>query len=395
MVAFDNEERSLCRLKSVTGCSSQSLSQKVVIMASNSSNKRNQDHSENRRNARRKQDVEPARTAPDSERGLTHSPYFNGPLYKRMSEDLHLGGMAKRTHEGYLRAVRQLADFCKCSPDHITEDQLREFFLHLKNDKDFASGSLRVAYSGVKFFYTRTCKRKWETLAQMRIKDVKSLPEVLTIDQVDQIISDCTTPRMAVFFWTVYSLGLRLEEARNLQVGDIDSKRMMVHIHRGKGAKDRYLPLPESTLFLLRDFWKSHQHPRYLFPAGGRDHRLDRHLKQKDADAKPIPLASQSKTPMSVTAIQGAMKLITKKINFGKKVSTHTLRHSFATHLLEAGVSLKQIQQLLGHSSLQTTMIYLHLTHTAAKDAVRIINELFRRPRRKPPEGDAGAVPMK
>lgn|GEM_PF-1289473 len=276
-------------------------------MASNSSNNRNQDDSENRRNARRKQNVELARTAPDSVRGLTHSPNFNGLLYKRMSEDLHLGGMAKRTHEGYLRAVRQLADFCKRSPDQITEDQLREFFLHLKNDKEFASGSLRVAYSGVKFFYTRTCKRKWETLAQMRIKDVKSLPEVLTIDQVDQIISECTTPRMAVFFWTVYSLGLRLEEARNLQVGDVDSKRMMVHIHRGKGAKDRYLPLPESTLFLLRDFWKSHQHPKFLFPADGRDHRLGRHLNQKDADAKPIPMASRSKTPMSVTAIQGAM----------------------------------------------------------------------------------------
>ena len=367
-------------------------------MTSNSNsknNKRKQDDSESRRNARREQNVEPPRTAPDSERGLTHSPYFNGPLYKRMSEDLHLGGMAKRTHEGYLRAVRQLADFCKCSPDQITEDQLREFFLHLKNDKEFASGSLRVAFSGVKFFYTRTCKRKWETLAQMRIKDVKSLPEVLTIDQVDQIISECTTPRIAVFFWTVYSLGLRLEEARNLQVGDIDSKRMMVHIHRGKGAKDRYLPLPESTLFLLRDFWKSHQHPRFLFPADGRDHRIGRHRKQKNADAKPIPMASRSTTPMSVTAIQGAMKQITNKIKFGKKVSTHTLRHSFATHLLEAGVSLKQIQQLLGHSSLQTTMIYLHLTHTAAKDAVRIINELFRRPRRKPPEDDAGAVPVK
>ena len=183
----------------------------------------------------------PALKAPGTERGLTHSPYFNGALYERMSEDLHLGGMSKRTHEGYLRAVRQLADFCKRSPDQITEDQLRKFFLHLKNHKAFASGSLRVAFSGVKFFYTRTCKRNWQTLAQMRIKDDKTLPEVLTIEQVHQIIDACTTQRMAVFFWTVYSLGLRLEEGLNLQVGDIDSKRMMVHIHRGKGAKDRYI----------------------------------------------------------------------------------------------------------------------------------------------------------
>ena len=120
-----------------------------------SENDRHQDDSANRRRAAQNRKIEPPRKAPQTERGLTHSPYFNGPLYQRMSEDLHLGGMAKRTHEGYLRAVRQLADFCECSPDQVTEDQLRKFFLHLKNDKEFASGSLRVAFSGVKFFYTR------------------------------------------------------------------------------------------------------------------------------------------------------------------------------------------------------------------------------------------------
>lgn len=347
----------------------------------------NNDHARNRnpRDSKVRKHVEAARTSPDTERGLTHSPFFNGPLYERMSEDLHLGGMSKRTHEGYLRAVRQLADFCQRSPDQITEDQLRRFFLHLKNEKSFASSSLRVAFSGVKFFYTRTCRRNWQTLAQMRIKDVKSLPEVLTRDQVHQIIDTCTTQRMAVFFWTVYSLGLRLEEALNLQIGDIDSKRMMVHIHRGKGAKDRYLPLPESTLLMLREFWKTHRHERFLFPADGRNHRGVSHLKG----------ISEAKTSMSPTAVQDAMKLITKQLRFGKKVSTHTLRHSFATHLLEASVSLRQIQQFLGHSSLQTTMIYLHLTHTAAIDAVRVINELFRRPRPNPPEADGGVAPLK
>lgn len=337
--------------------------------------------------------IEPARTAPKTERGLTHSPYFNGPLYERMSEDLHLGGMSKRTHEGYLRAMRQLADFCKCSPDRITEDQLRKFFLHLKNDKAFASGSLRVAFSGVKFFYTRTCRREWQTLAQMKIQNVKSLPEVLTIEQVHQIIDSCRTQRMAVFFWTVYSLGLRLEEALNLHVGDIDSKRMMVHIHRGKGAKDRYIPLPQSTLLMLRAFWLSHQHRTFVFPADGRDHRYGRPAKRTGTGAEPVPFASQARTPMSVTAVQGAIKQITRKIDFGKKISTHTLRHCYATHLLEAGVPLRLIQQYLGHSSLQTTMIYLHLTHTAAVDAQRVINELFRRIRRDPPEENGGAVP--
>jgi len=331
--------------------------------------------------------VAPPLRSPATERSLTHSPYFNGQLYERMSEDLHLGGMSKRTHEGYLRAVRQLADFCKRSPDQISEDQLRKFFLHLKNDKAFASGSMRVAFSGIKFFYTRTCRRTWQTLAQMRIKDVKSLPEVLTIDQVHQIIDACTTQRMAVYFWTVYSLGLRMEEALNLQTGDVDSQRMMVHVHRGKGAKDRYIPLPQTTLILLRVYWKTHRHPRLLFPAEGRDHRCGRPPKRTDAQNRtvhrpePDQRASQSTTPMSPTAVQGAMKLITRQINFGKKVSTHTLRHSYATHLLEAGVSLRQIQQFLGHSSLQTTMVYLHLTDNASADARKVIDSLFRRPR--------------
>lgn len=294
---------------------------------------------------------------------MAHSKFFSGRLYSRMSDDLHLAGLAERTHSGYLRAVRQLADFCETSPAKITEPQLRRYFLHLKNDRHFATGSMRVAYSGIKFFYTRTCRREWETLATLKIQNVKSLPEVLTIPQVHQIIDACTTERMGVYFWTVYSLGLRLQEGLNLQVGDIDAARGMVHIHRGKGAKDRYIPLPTTTLHALRRYWASHRHPRLLFPAEGRNH-------QGMADAK---------TPMSLTAVQGAIKLITKQIDFGKKVSTHTLRHSYATHLLEAGVSLRVIQEYMGHSSLQTTMVYLHLTDVAAADSRKVIEKIFRR----------------
>ena len=204
----------------------------------------------------------------------------------------------------------------------------------------------------------------------MKIPSVQTLPEVLTIRQVHQIIDACTTQRMAVYFWTVYSMGLRLEEGLNLHVGDVDAARGMVHIHRGKGAKDRYIPLPQTTLQMLREFWKSHRHPTFLFPADGRDHRG---ITQRKGP-------SEAKTPMSPTAAQGAMKQITKKINFGKRISIHTLRHSYATHLLEAGVSLRIIQQYLGHTSLQTTMVYLHLTDTATVDARRVIDEVFRRP---------------
>lgn len=292
---------------------------------------------------------------------MSLSNYFNGELYQQMSDDLHLAGVAKRTHDGYLRAVRQLADFCKTSPDQITETQLRRWLLHLKLEKKYAYGTLRVAFSGIKFFFTRTKRRDWKTLAETKLQNVKTLPEVLTSAQVHMIINACTTQRMETYFWTVYSLGLRLEEGLNLQVGDVDSQRMMVHIHRGKGAKDRYLPLPVSTLGLLREYWKAHRNKRLLFPADGRNHKG----------------RSSATTSMSPTAVQGAIKKITTKLDFGKKVSTHTLRHSYASHLLEAGVSLKAIQKYLGHSSLQTTMVYLHLTETAEADTRQVINRLF------------------
>ena len=197
----------------------------------------------------------------------------------------------------------------------------------------------------------------------MKLQQAKTLPEVLTIQQVHQIIDACRVERIAAYFWTVYSLGLRLDEARNLQVGDIDGQRGMVHVHRGKGAKDRYVPLPSSTLAWLRHHWTTHRHPRFLFPAEGRNHQQ----------------SSFAQTPIQTSTVQKAMGKVAQQLGFAKRISIHTLRHSYATHLLEAGVSLKVIQQYLGHSSLQTTMIYLHLTDTAEANARQAIEQLFRR----------------
>lgn len=269
-----------------------------------------------------------------------HSPYFNGPLYDRMAEDLHLTGKAERTVHGYLRAVRQLADYCRKSPDEVTETELRRFFLHLKNNRKAAYGTLRVALSGIQFFFRTTCPRDWNILAMLKLKNVSTLPEVITRKQVRQIIAAATTQRMQVFFWTAYSMGLRLNEALHLQVGDVDSARKLVHVHRGKGAKDRYVPISQFTIDALRRYWITHRHARFLFPADGRNHTL-----------RPGTI-SQAKTPMSMTAPQTAIKKITRQLNFGKKVSIHTLRHSFATHLLEAGVSLRMIQQYHTHQLL-------------------------------------------
>jgi len=197
------------------------------------------------------------------------SKFFNGPLYDQMTEDLHLTGKAQRTVYGYLRAVRQLADHCRKAPDEISETELRRYFLFLKNKRKAAYGTLRVALSGIKFFYETTCPRPWKIFSMLRLKNEKTLPEVITRQQVRQIILAATTQRMRVFFWTVYSLGLRLNEALHLEIGDIDGQRKMVHVHRGKGAKDRYIPISQFTIEALRRYWLTHRHIHYVVPGGG------------------------------------------------------------------------------------------------------------------------------
>ena len=160
----------------------------------------------------------------------------------------------------------------------------------------------------------------------------------------------------------VYACGLRLNEALNLQVADINSERMCIHVHRGKGAKDRYVPLPVATLVMLRKFWATHRNPVWIFPSPGRCSNQ----------------APTSKKPMIKSSVQGALRRVIKQLNIKKRVTIHTFRHSYATHLLEAGVNIKRIQQYLGHASLQTTMIYLHLTTQGHENAYNIINYLAR-----------------
>jgi integrase len=164
-----------------------------------------------------------------------------------MQQDLQLAGLAERSQEAYLRAVRQLADHFRKPPDRITEPELREYLLFLRNERKVSPSALKIAVCGIGFFYRHTIPRDWDTLKNIRVPRPKSLPDVLSTLEVRQLIDAVRTPHNKAYFWTVYSLGLRLQEALNLQLGDIDGGRMTVHVHRGKGAKDRYVPLPART----------------------------------------------------------------------------------------------------------------------------------------------------
>lgn len=283
------------------------------------------------------------------------------PLREQMRQDLQLAGLVEGTQDVYLRAVRQLAAHYHKPPDRLTEQQVRDYLLHLKNERRLSSASLQVVVSALRFLYTHTVRRDWKTLKQLRVPKHKSLPDVLTIDEVRRLIDAVRTPCIKNFFWTVYSLGLRLQEALHLQVRDIDCQRMLVHVHLGKGAKDRYVPLPQRTLVMLRQHWLTHRDPIWLFPAPRGDQRQ----------------VTTATSPMGQHRLQRAMRRVVRQLNFRKTISIHTLRHSYATHLLEAGVNLRLIQQYLGHSSLQTTMIYLHVTSLGQEQARAVLEGLM------------------
>ena len=279
-----------------------------------------------------------------------------------MQADLVVAGMSERTQEAYLRAVRQLSQYYSGTlPAELSEQQVKDYLLWLRTEKRAAPGTLRIAIGGLRFFYRQTCQRDWKVLERFRIPKEKTLPNVLTVLEVKRIMHAIRLPRFYAYFWTVYSCGLRLNEALALQVGDIDAERMRIHVHRGKGAKDRFVPLPQATLQVLRDYWKTHRHSKLLFPK---------------TNQKGVAVERARQT-MNESTVQGALRRVVMELKFTRSISIHSLRHSYATHLLEAGVNLRLLQQYLGHSSLKTTSRYLHLTNAGQENAFEKINSVM------------------
>jgi integrase/recombinase XerD len=280
---------------------------------------------------------------------------------KRMIESLQLRGLSERTQESYIRAVRQLAQHFHKSPDLITEEELRQYFLYIKNVKKWSRPTTTIALCGIKFFFEFTLNKPFTILSLVRPAPEKKLPVILSQEEVRKILSCIRLPRYRVCLTTIYSCGLRLQEGTHLQVADIDSARLMLHIRHGKGNKDRYVPLPDTTLEMLRQYWQSHRNPVWLFPSEGRAH---------------INLVKATE-PMHKSGVQEAFHAALKQSRINKLASVHTLRHSWATHLLEGGVNLRLIQEYLGHSSPATTSLYTHLTVRAEQLGAETINRLI------------------
>lgn len=275
-------------------------------------------------------------------------------LRQKMIEDMQLRGFAARTQEAYLLAVSQLARHYHKSPDQINEEELRQYFLFLKNEKHAARATCTIALCGIKFFFERTLGREWKTFEFLRPPKEKKLPVVLSVGEVGRVLGCVHRQSYCVCLTTIYACGLRLLEGVRLQVNEIDGERKLIHVQAGKGGKDRYVPLPESCLHLLRLHWMTHHHPVWLFPSS-----------REERDQ-----------PMTESALQRAFRAAVRESGVQKKATVHTLRHSYATHLLEAGVNLRLIQSYLGHASPTTTAIYTHLTSLTEAQTRQTVDEL-------------------
>lgn len=274
-------------------------------------------------------------------------------LRRRMIEDMQLHGLAIRTQQSYVAAVRALAKYWRRSPDLLHEEEIRQFFLHLINEKKAARTTVKVHLCGIRFFYEKTLQRTWTLFNLVCPAKRKKLPVVLSFGEVQAILGFITSPTVKMALTLIYSCGLRVGEAVRMRPQDIDGERMLVWVRNGKGGKDRSVALPQRTLELLRQYRRADRHSLWLFP--GRD----RH------------------GAISISTVQKAFKMALLCSRIPKRASVHTLRHSYATHLLENAVDLRVIQNLLGHNSAQTTTVYTHLTEKVLGSLNRKLDHLM------------------
>jgi site-specific recombinase XerD len=267
-----------------------------------------------------------------------------GKLKENMIKDMELRGFSPRTKETYVDWVWRLSKHNGKSPDLLGDEEIRDFLHYLLKERKSKQSTVNQAYSAFRFFYKISLGREWNEEKTPRSKQPKKLPVVLSMEEIEKIFKNTNNLKHKAILMTTYSGGLRREEAVTLKIGDIDSKRMMIKVC-GKGAKDRYTLLGEKALDILREYWKIYQPTSYLFPSRTKDKHID------------------------ASSVAKVFKKSVELSNIHKKATLHTLRHSFATHLLESGADIYYIQKLLGHSNLKTTEIYLHV---ANRDIVKI-----------------------
>lgn len=262
-----------------------------------------------------------------------------GKLHDRMREDLLLKAYSPHTQKSYLRCARHFASHYMRSPQEMGEKEIRGFLLHLVRDRKASPATQDMYVNALKFLYTVTLKRPEVVKDISHPKRPQTLPVILSQEEVLRIFESIRSVKYKAIITTAYAAGLRVSEVCGLRLADIDSQRMRIHVRAGKGKKDRYVMLGESLLALLRQYYKAARpQGEYLFP-GQKPHR-----------------------PLCTTSVIRVLRRVIRETGLTKRVTMHTLRHCFATHLLEAGTDIRILQVLLGHSSISTTLRYTHIT---------------------------------
>lgn len=272
-------------------------------------------------------------------------------LREKMMMDMDLKGFSPKTKDNYVKHVEKFSRYYMQSPEKLGEAEIKQYLHFLLTQANMSQSYNSQSYSALKFLYETTLKRDWDGYRIPRSKKIKKLPTVLSREEVKRIFDVTRSLKHKAIFMTIYGAGLRVSEAANLKARDIDPNRMQIRIQEGKGKKDRYTLLSKTNLKILREYWNEYRPKEYLFPG------VDRNL------------------PINVRTIQKVFEQSVEKAGITKEASVHTLRHSFATHLLDFGADVYHIQKLMGHSSVRTTTKYLHVSR---QDSLKLTSPLDR-----------------
>jgi len=286
---------------------------------------------------------------------------------KRFAQLLALRYDMVRTRHSYYRSLRLIHEHCQCDPAVLTQAQLRDYILHVKTRKSWKPKTIRQTAAAARlFFVDQQGHEDWKVFSQIRTRDHDELPAVLTRDEVKRLLRHIRLRRYRIPVKLIYCAGLRLSECLSLTIHDIDGDGGKLWVRGGKGGKDRMIPLAKTMVEDLRRYWAFHRHPLLIFPNAGRGSH----------DPAQLAARMQAATePMPVSSLQRLIVVARQELNL-PEATVHTLRHSFATHLIEAGASVHTVQMLLGHQHINTTMIYLHVTHRSEQDSRALVEKL-------------------
>lgn len=305
--------------------------------------------------------------AGSSQRDPLHYDSHPYPSMLRFAKHLALHFDAPTTRHSYYRQMRLIHEQAQCDPAEMSEELLRDYFLYVKTVKRWQSRTIRQAAAAAKLFFVGMLEHEqWKIFSQIRTKDAKTLPAVLTREQVIRVLRHVRLRRYRIPIKLIYCCGLRISECLALTIHDIDATGGKLWIRKGKSNKDRMIPISETMVRDLRGYWKVHRHPLLLFPTVGRGACALADVAQRMHSAN---------RPMPVSTLQKIIAEVRKELNIAF-CTPHTLRHSFATHLVEAGASLHTLQALLGHCDIDTTMMYLHVTHRSEQDSRALVEKL-------------------